>query len=311
MAKRPPNPLVLRDFQQEAVERLSAAALDTLAKMAAAPTERRRIARQIGCSLLQAPTGSGKTVMLAKTVESIAQRAPVISFWFAPFAGLVTQTTAALRSAAPGLRVRDPVKDRVDVGTRPGDVFIATWASVAARRAEARRMRQDDDTAPSLDTLVASLRTSGFLIGAIVDEAHHSFRPGTESFRFLDEVLNPDLLMCATATPDDGDLEILRRAMDVGRFQQVSVSRSRVVEARLNKPRVNAVSFVARGASSKMLDLNEVALRKAVDQHRALKRMLKEAGIPNCAPASRPSVEHRLDAGACASPATRPARIPV
>ena len=280
MARRTPPPLVLREFQQEAVERLAAAALDAVGKMAAAPAERRRIARRIGCSLLQAPTGSGKTVMLAKTAEAVAQRVPIVWFWFAPFAGLVAQTATALRSAAPGLRVRDPVRDRVDVGTRAGDVFVATWASVAARKADARRMRQDDDTAPSLDTLVASLRASGFLIGAVVDEAHHSFRPGTESFRFLDTVLDPDLLMCATATPDDGDIEILRRAMDVGRFQQVSVSRTRVVEARLNKPRVNAVSFVARGTSVRMLDLNEVALRKAVDQHRALKGMLKQAGIP-------------------------------
>ncbi len=278
MARRTPPPLVLRDFQQEAVERLAAAALDAVAKMATAPAERRRIARRIGCSLLQAPTGSGKTVMLAKTAEAVAHRVPIVWFWFAPFGGLVAQT--ALRSAAAGLRVRDPVRDRVDVGTRAGDVFVATWASVAARKADARRMRQDDDTAPSLDTLVASLRASGFLIGAVVDEAHHSFRPGTESFRFLDTVLDPDLLMCATATPDDGDLEILRRAMDVGRFQQVSVSRARVVEARLNKPRVNAVSFVARGTSARMLDPNEVALRKAVDQHRALKGMLKQAGIP-------------------------------
>ena len=280
MARRTPPPLVLRDFQQEAVERLAAAALDAVGKMEAAPAERRRIARRIGCSLLQAPTGSGKTVMLAKTAEAVAHRVPIVWFWFAPFSGLVAQTATALRSAAPGLRVRDPVRDRVDVGTRAGDVFVATWASVAARKADARRMRQDDDNAPSLDTLVASLRGSGFLIGAVVDEAHHSFRPGTESFRFLDTVLDPDLLMCATATPEDGDLEILRRAMDVGRFQQVSVSRARVVEARLNKPRVNAVTFVARGTSARMLDLNEVALRKAVDQHRALKGMLKQAGIP-------------------------------
>jgi hypothetical protein len=272
--------LVLRDFQQEAVESLAAAALDAVAKMAAAPAERRRIARHIGCSLLQAPTGSGKTVMLARTVEVVSQRVPIVWFWFAPFAGLVSQTATALRAAAPGLRVRDPTKDRVDVGSRAGDVFAATWASVAARRADARRMRQDDDNAPSLDTLIGNLRASGFGIGAVVDEAHHSFRPGSESFRFLDAVLDPDLLMCASATPDDNDVEILRRGLDVGRFQRVSVSRTRVVEARLNKPRVRAISFLARGTAAELLDLNEVALRKAVEQHRTLKRMLKEAGIP-------------------------------
>ena len=86
--------------------------------------------------------------------------------------------------------------------------------------------------------------------------------------------------MCASATPDDGDLELLRRGLDVGRFQRVSVSRARVVAERLNKPRVKAVSFVARGVAADLLDLNEVALRKAVDQHLALKRLLRTQGIP-------------------------------
>ncbi len=280
MSRRSLPPLVLREFQREAVDALSDAALDAIAKMAAAPRERRRIARKLGCSLLEAPTGSGKTVMLARTAETVSLRAPVVWFWFAPFAGLVAQTMAALRAASPGLRVRDPVTDRVEVGTRNGDVFVATWASVAARRADARRMRVDDDGAPSLDSLVVGLRSSGFLIGAVVDEAHHSFRPGSESFRFLDGTLDPDLLMCASATPDDGDVEILRRGLDVGRFQRVSVSRTRVVADRLNKPRVKAVSFVARGAAADLLDLNEVALRKAVEQHRVLKQSLKTAGIP-------------------------------
>lgn len=281
MSRRSLPPLVLRDYQREAVEQLTAAALDTVAKMrAAAPDLRRRIARQNGASLLQAPTGSGKTIMLAATVEAVSRGAPIVWFWFAPFAGLVAQTASALREAAPALRVRDPVKDRADVGTRPGDVFIATWASVAASRAETRRMRTDDDIAPALDTLVARLRQAGFLIGAVVDEAHHSFRPGTEAFRFFDGVLNPDLLMCATATPDDQDVELVRRALNIHRFQRVSVSRASVVAARLNKPWVRAVSFVARGTSAQLLDLNEVALRKAVEQHNALKRALKEAGIP-------------------------------
>lgn len=281
MSRRTVPPLVLRDYQQEAVERLSAAALDTVSKMrAAAPDLRRRIARRNGCSLLEAPTGSGKTVMLAATAEAVSRGAPVVWFWFAPFAGLVAQTAAALREAAPALRVRDPVVDRADVGTRPGDVFVATWAGVAARNVVTRRMRTDDDVAPALDTLIARLRLAGFVIGAVVDEAHHSFRPGTEAFRFFDTVLDPDLLMCATATPNDADVELVRRALNIGRFQRVAVSRSKVVAARLNKPRVRAVSFVARGASQQLLDLNEVALRKAVEQHKALKAELRKANIP-------------------------------
>jgi hypothetical protein len=248
--------------------------------MRRAPAERRRIARRIGCSLLEAPTGSGKTVILASTAEAVCRDAQVIWFWFAPFSGLVMQTGRALRAVAPGLRVRDPGIDRSDVGSKTGDVFVTTWASVAARNVNTRRMRLDDDFAPAIQTLLARLRKAGFLIGAVVDEAHHSFRPNTEAFRFFDAVLDPDLLMCATATPNDADVELVRRALDIARFQRVSVSRERVVDARLNKKFVRAVSFVARGVARELVDLNETALRKAVEQHRALKRALRDAGFP-------------------------------
>ncbi len=192
MSRRAPVPITLRDFQQEAVERLSAAALETERIIARAPADRRQVARRIGCSLLEAPTGSGKTIVLAATAEAISQHAPVVWFWFAPFAGLVAQTASVLRAAAPGLRVRDPARDRGDIGTRLGDVFITTWASVAARSEQTRRMRVDDDTAPALDTLVVQLRAAGFLLGAVVDEAHHSFKPGTQSF--------PSSTMCSIPT---------------------------------------------------------------------------------------------------------------
>jgi len=85
--------------------------------------------------------------------------------------------------------------------------------------------------------------------------------------------------MLASATPDDKDVELLRRMLEIERFQRIAVSRERVVEARLNKKSVKAISFVARGTSQNLLDLNEVALRKAVEQHRALKAALKAAGI--------------------------------
>ncbi len=254
--------------------------MHTAAEIRRAAENRRRVFKEAGAFLLEAPTGAGKTLMLAAVCEAVSADERIVWFWFAPFAGLVEQTSAALVRAAPALRPRDPVRDRAATATRSGDVFVATWAAVAARRAETRRMRQDDDRAESLDTLAARLREGGFLIGAVVDEAHHGFRPGTEAFRFLDEVLRPDLLFLATATPDDTDVELVRRGLDLRRFHHVSVSRARVVAARLNKERVLAVSFVAKGAGRDLLDLNEVALEKAVAHHRALKNELQAAGLP-------------------------------
>lgn len=272
-------PIVLRDFQEDCVAALARGAVNTIENIRQAPANRGRITREQGYSLLEAPTGSGKTVMLANAAERISRDAPVVWFWFAPFAGVITQTASTLNRAASGLRVRMPAQDRALEGTKPGDVFVATWASVAARKAETRRMREDDDKAIGLGTLLQGLRDAGFAIGVVVDEAHHSFRPGSEAFRFFTDTLRPDLVMMATATPDDGDIEILRRALDVVRFQRVSVSRASVVAARLNKRAVQAVSFSAEGVGATLVDMNEVALRAAVVKHRELRTALTKQGL--------------------------------
>ena len=281
MARKPGRaaPIVLRDFQEDCVAALARGAVNTVEKIRQAPANRGRITREQGYSLLEAPTGSGKTVMLANAAERISRDAPVVWFWFAPFAGVITQTASTLSRAASGLRVRMPAQDRALEGTKPGDVFVATWASVAAKKAETRRMREDDDKAIGLGTLLQGLRDAGFAIGVVVDEAHHSFRPGSEAFRFFTDTLRPDLVMMATATPDDGDIEILRRALDVVRFQRVSVSRASVVAARLNKRAVQAVSFSAEGVGATLVDMNEVALRAAVVKHRELRIALAKQGL--------------------------------
>jgi type III restriction enzyme len=66
----------------------------------------------------------------------------VVWLWFAPYSGLVTQTREALVEQCGGLRVRDVAKDREPTGTRDGDVFIQTWATVAASNKDARKVRR-------------------------------------------------------------------------------------------------------------------------------------------------------------------------
>lgn len=92
-------------------------------------------------------------------------------------------------------------------------------------------------------------------------------------------VLRPDLVILATATPNDAKIEILRRALDVRRFQRVSISRSRVAQARLSKQQVRVVTFTSEGASGRLVDLNEVAIRAAVAKHRKLKADLASKRI--------------------------------
>jgi len=59
-----------------------------------------------GYLLIEASTGSGKTLMAGHIVERISNADRVVWFWFAPFKGVVDQSVAFLREQFNGLRLR-------------------------------------------------------------------------------------------------------------------------------------------------------------------------------------------------------------
>ena len=116
-----------------------------------------------GCLLLEAPTGSGKTLMAGMIAEAFAapdqrSNAQIVWFWFTPFATLVEQAKGAIKSTFVGLRVRDLQSDRTARGTRSGDVYVTTWASVAASNAATRKVRMASNVSASLNCSSASKR---------------------------------------------------------------------------------------------------------------------------------------------------------
>lgn len=123
----------LAAFQAEAVEAMAATVRRVSRDISARPAEAREISLQSGTLLLQAPTGSGKTLMLGRALEAVTGGLPqpMVWLWFAPFSGLVAQTRDSLAAQCPGLRLRDLSVDREAATTRDGDVFVQTWASVA------------------------------------------------------------------------------------------------------------------------------------------------------------------------------------
>jgi hypothetical protein len=92
----------------------------------------------------------------------------VVWLWFAPFAGLVSQTRDALGEQASSLRLRDISSDREAVGSRDGDVFVQTWATVAANNANARKVRRELEDKLSIDQLIAEWRSRGFFVGVVI-----------------------------------------------------------------------------------------------------------------------------------------------
>lgn len=242
--------------------------------------DRRRIIAHNGCVLLQAPTGAGKTLMAGRLAERLSREQNIVWLWFAPFAGLVDQAKATLKAQCPGLRVLNIRLDRQLERLRSGDVFVTTWASVAARNKDSRKLRTDTELELSLDRLAEAVRDAGFRIGVVIDEAHHGFKPNNESARFYRQVLDPDFTLLITATPDDKDAEAFRRWMGIEVLHPVSVSREDAVGAGLIKRGVRTVAYLADPAQARLGDLAKAALHEGWRLHTGIKERLRQAGIP-------------------------------
>jgi len=275
--------LTLRGFQEEAVD--SGVSLFTSAKKlldAAGESEvgREKAIGHNGYLLIEAPTGSGKTLMAGTIVERFSHKESVVWFWFAPFKGVTGQTTASLRAQFQGLRLRELSDDREAAMCRGGDVFVTTWQSVATRFKDSRSIRKEGELNPSIDTLVENLREQGLRIGVVVDEAHHSFGKGTQASTFFHEVLNPEYTILITATPDDKDVKHFEKAMGIAELQRIRVGRVAAVDAGLIKMGVKCAAYFVDPDKRLLVDLEGTALRDGVAAHRKIKRTLEEMKVP-------------------------------
>jgi hypothetical protein len=237
-----------------------------------------------GCLLLEAPTGSGKTLMAGMIAETFAapdrdSNAQIVWFWFTPFATLVEQAKGAIKSTFAGLRVRDLQGDRKTRGTKSGDVYVTTWASVAASNAATRKVRSGGEFVLSLDDLIDELRADGFRIGVVVDEAHHGFATAKEAVRFYRESLKPDFTLMVTATPDDADVERFKKAAGIGHLHRISVSRKEAVDAGLIKDGIKSIAYLAADDQKELVDFAATALADGWGMHNAIKQGLQAAGI--------------------------------
>ncbi|NWA85070.1 DEAD/DEAH box helicase family protein [Pseudomonas sp. D2002] len=237
-----------------------------------------------GCLLLEAPTGSGKTLMAGMIAEAFAapdreSNAQIVWFWFTPFSGLVEQAKGAIKSTFSGLRVRDLQGDRITRGTKSGDVFVTTWASVAASNPAKRKVHNGGEFTLALDELIQELRSDGFRIGVLVDEAHHGFAKAPEAVRFYRETLRPEFTLMITATPDDHDVEKFKTAAGISHLHRICVSRKEAVDAGLIKDGIKSIAYLAADDQKALVDFAATALADGWSMHNAVKQCLQSAGI--------------------------------
>jgi len=281
------SPLVLARYQRGAVEAL-AEEISTAQADIARRVSRSTVADIRNTFLLIAPTGSGKTLMMGRALQTVAPE-PIVAamgykgtvwFWFAPYTGLVEQTRKMLRRDCDRLRLRDLELDREPSVTRDGDVFVQTWASVAANNREARRLRRSGESSWSVDDLIEQLRQDKFFIGAVIDEAHINFGTNAKAAAsFYLQCLKPDVAVLATATPRDEKLESFRQAAGISAVTRIEIGRGDVVSAGLNKRGLALAYLALTKQQSLAIDPDETILRAAWLQHKKIKRRLQQKRI--------------------------------
>ena len=274
--------VALKAFQADALTAAISVIVDTCEKIETDPSRRFEVALAQGVTLLRSPTASGKTLTVGRTMQQLVGSLPrrTVWFWFTPYSGLVTQTRDALAADCRGLRMRDVRLDRQVKLARDGDVYITTWASVAAANKLSRTIRKPGEEAPTLDIMIASLRAEGFYVGAVVDEAHVNFgTTAKQAAAFYLDVLRPDFTFLVTATPKDTELELFRQHAKIGVVNRIEVSRDKVVRACLNKIGIKAIHFRADERDERLLDMQEVAVFAGVERHRLIKAELASIGV--------------------------------
>lgn len=228
--------------------------------------------------LLRAPTGSGKTFIISRVLESVSAARPTLWLWFVPFVNLVQQTEDALAANCAGLIPVMLSRGR-NQDARPGMVLLSTAQGVAKAtdRKTGYNSNADDDTR-TLAEFVARARVQGLSIGLVVDEAHIGLDKTTEFGKFA-QWLNADFLIMATATPkDERLLEFLQQA-GKSAFENFAASRDEVVSARLNKRYIEAVVYDLRQSVQTVADLKRTVLRQAWKRSQRIKRQLEQAGV--------------------------------
>ncbi|KEQ51451.1 DEAD/DEAH box helicase [Sphingobium chlorophenolicum] len=277
------SPLVsLAGYQRDAVTAIVESVATTAEYQTVYPEKRQEIARRIGAVLLEAPTGSGKTLILGRGLEALRGKMDgrCVWFWFAPFSGLITQTREALAQQCPGVRLRDITRDRSAAIAADGDVFLQTWALVATNRTEGRRVRTAGEDGASLDEMLADLRAEGFRIGVVIDEAHLNFGANAQAAaNFYLNVLKPDFTLLATATPNDAKLEEFETLAGVTVENRIIISRQQAVDAGLNKFGLMLGLIRLEGQDAALIDTEQAALTVAWRKHVEIRERLTERQI--------------------------------
>jgi type III restriction enzyme len=187
---------ILKEFQEEAVKGLLKNTFECLTT----PQTQQQI-------LLEAPTGSGKTVMMASYIERLMDELPlqpglndnVAFIWFAPNT-LHIQSFLSLQKLYADTNTLNCI-DLDNLGSDPvlhsKDLLFVNWSSVDSLK---KIWRRENETNTNLETLIENTYANSTEIILVIDEAHLSAFSGTQAIS-VRHLIQAKIEVMVTATP--------------------------------------------------------------------------------------------------------------
>lgn len=158
--------------------------------------------------ILKAPTGSGKTTMVAQFLRDLTgeprfTNADIAFLW-------ITKGSLARQSKDKLFEYYDGASENklLDMnnlrdGVLPRNaVFFINWEKLVSKSADNRKLRTDGDTTTSFDTYIDNTRAKGREIVLIIDEEHLAANTVLAS-DLIQNVIKPRIIIGISATPQN------------------------------------------------------------------------------------------------------------
>ncbi|MBL8090665.1 MAG: DEAD/DEAH box helicase family protein [Anaerolineales bacterium] len=228
--------------------------------------------------IFKAPTGSGKTEMMAmflqKLVEYRDDQKKFAFIWTAP-RQLHIQSKERLEKSYSDSKALKCVyfEDLLDRQINDNEILFLNWESI--NKTDNVYIRENEQDF-NLSAILENTRDAGRNIVLVIDESHHSSK--TETSQELIQLIDPKVTIEVSATPNmQGD-------------ENVTVQREEVVKAGLikefivinpefqneiTKQTADTLSFTSKGEEN----TDEFVLRKAIEKREELAKGFQELGI--------------------------------
>ena len=250
---------ILKEFQEKAVKSLLEHTFDALSEV----QPQTKI-------LLEAPTGSGKTVMMAAAIERIVEELPmqpgltdnVAFIWFAPNTLHIQsfQSLQKLYADANKLNCIDLNNLSGNPVLNNKDLLFVNWSAVDKVK---NLWRRENETNTNLETLIENTKAEGIQIILVIDEAHLSAFTGAQAIA-VRNLIQANVEILVTATPT------FQRPQST-----VSISRKKVIEEQMIKKGVR-INIGLDAAQQNGENVHIHLLRTAFAKKRELEQLYNE-----------------------------------